>query len=186
MRKQEAEVLIDAIKKMLEPEAKGEARRSLDVIATAGGKATTEAIIPIASGNGPTRFSLNADEFERLYLRIKNRFIDDARIDPILLQLLTTRPELVVEVEPRIVTLDTGNLKGRVARLLANGFFSSSRATSAVRKELARTGADPGGGGSLSDVLGGYVRDGFLVREGDGYLLAPGVKVTERTVTAVS
>lgn len=140
-------------------------------------------VVPLeASGQG--RPALNLDEFERLYLRIKNRLIDDARIDPILLQLLTQRPELIIDVEPRIVSLDGSSLRGRVARLLGAGWFASARATSTVRKELARTGADPGGGGTLSDVLGAYVRDGFLVREGEGYQAAPNVKVTEREVIA--
>lgn len=130
-------------------------------------------------------YGIAPERLERLFVYIKNRIIDECRIDPILLQLLTARPELVVEVEPRIVTLDASNLKGRVARLMAAGWFSTQRATSAVRRELARTGADPGGGGSLSDVLNNYVKDGFLVREGEGqFVFAPGVKVTEREIKA--
>lgn len=134
----------------------------------------------------PNAGSFDDPAIERMYHAFKNRLIDDARIDPILLQLLTTRPELVVEVEPRIVTLDAATLKGRVARLLAAGWFTNgARATSAVRKELARTGSDPGGGGTLGTVLGDYVKDGFLVREGEMYALAPGVKITEKELKVV-
>lgn len=52
---------------------------------------------------------------EALYQEFKTRILDDARIDPILLHILTSRPEILVEVEPRIVRLDLSNLRGRVA-----------------------------------------------------------------------
>lgn len=117
---------------------------------------------------------------EALYQRFKQRFIDDAKTDPILLQLIAAQPEIVVGIEARVVELDGSTTRGRVARLMAAGWFNTARKTGTVRTELARTGADPGGGGTLSDILGAYVRDGFLVREGEGYVFAPGVKVTEK------
>lgn len=125
-------------------------------------------------------YGIAPERLERLYQYIKNRIIDECRIDPILLELLTTRPEIIVSVEPRLVELRGDNLKGRVARLMAAGWFGQQRATSSVRQELARTGSDPVGGGTLSDVLGNFVKDGFLIRVGGGYAFAPGVKVTER------
>lgn len=133
----------------------------------------------------PNAGAFDDPAIERMYHAFKNRLIDDARIDPILLKLLTTRPELEVEVEPRVVTLDGSTLKGRVARLMAANWFQTTRATAAVRKELARTGSDPGGGGTLGSVLAEYVRDGFLVREGEMYVQAPGVKITEKELKVV-
>ena len=89
-----------------------------------------------------------------------------------------------MEIEPRVVVLEANTVKGRVARLMAAGWFSSTRSTGACRTELKRSGADPGGGGNLSDVLGDYVKQGFLVRDGDGYLFSAGVKVSERPLEA--
>lgn len=138
----------------------------------------SDAGIRTASGNGHP--SLNADQIEKLYQLFKSRFIDDAKTDPVLLHLMTTRPEIVVELQPRVVTLDNVGARGRTARLVAAGWFKKSRTGSAVRSELKRTGTDPGT--PIYEVLNGFVRDGFLVRDGDGYVEAPNVKVTERTV----
>lgn len=123
-------------------------------------------------------------DFEKLYQAIKARFIDDARIDPVLLQILTQRPKLEIEVEPRTIALDGASLKGRVGRLLAAGWFDNGRRTGAVRSELTRTGPDPGGGGNLAAILAELVRDGFLVREGEGWKRAAGVEILERTIAA--
>lgn len=121
---------------------------------------------------------------EEQYQRFKRRLIDECRVDPILLTLLTTSNAIEVQVEPRLETLTGTGTRARVARLLAQGYFTEARATGNVRKELARTGADPGGGGGLSDVLGNFVKDGFMVRAGEGYQIAPGVIVTEKILEA--
>lgn len=126
----------------------------------------------------------SGDAFERLYRALKSRLIEDLKVDPILLKLLSVQPEIVVEVEPRVVLLEANTLKGRVARLMAAGWFGTARATGACRQELKRTGADPGGWGNLSDILGDYVKQGFLVRDGSDYLIAPGAKVSEKTLEA--
>jgi len=114
---------------------------------------------------------------EALYQAIRARLLED---EPILLKALTTHPELIVEVTPRVVTVEGDTAKGRVARLMAAGWFDSPRAVGAVRSELARTGKDPGGGGALGIMLNNFVADGFFVREGSAFVLSPRVKVSER------
>jgi len=114
---------------------------------------------------------------EALYQAIRARILQD---EPILLKALTTHPELVVEVTPRVMTVEGDSMKGRVTRLMAKGWFDQARETGDVRKELARTGNDPGGGGTLGIMLNRFVSDGFFVREGAAFVLAPGVKVSER------
>ncbi len=42
--------------------------------------------------------------------------------------------------------------------------------------------SDPGSGGRLSEALTEYVNTGFLTREGEAYVLAPGVKVSEKVL----
>ena len=114
---------------------------------------------------------------ETLYKAIRARILED---EPILLKALTTHPEIVVEVTPKVVTVEGDSMKGRVTRLMAKGWFDQARETGDVRKELARTGTDPGGGGTLGIMLNRFVADGFFVREGGGFVLAPGVKVSEK------
>lgn len=129
--------------------------------------------------NGP-----KPDNFEELYQKIKRRLIDECRVDPILLSLLTTSNSIEVQVEPRIETLSGTSIRTRVARLMASGYFKETKRTNAVRVELTRTGSDPGGGGSLGAILGDFVRDGFLQRDGEGFQIAPGVQVTEKVIEA--
>lgn len=181
MKASEAKILVDAINRLIDEE-----RAATPTVPDVGnGKRQ-----PLPKTLQPTEqvdevAPVTPAEFETLYQRVKNRFIDEARIDPILLQLIMARPEIAVEIEPRVVTLDGATTKGRVARLMAQGWFSEPRTGGAVRAELKRTGADPGGGGSLYDVLNAYVRDVFLVRVSEAFQLAPGVRVTDRELKAV-
>jgi len=114
---------------------------------------------------------------ETLYQAIKARLLED---EPILLKAIAVRPEILVEVTPRVVTVAGDTQKGRIARLMATGWFDEARVVGEVRKELARTGKDPGGSGQLGIMLNNLVAEGFFVREGGGFVLAPRVKVSER------
>lgn len=119
----------------------------------------------------------------KLFEQFKKWLLDDLREDPVFVQLLAQRPELVVEFTPRRVTLQGDTLKGRIARLMASGWLGVTRTTGAVRTELKRTGTEPNGG-NLSTALGEFVRDGFLTRDGDGFILAPDVKITEKELVS--
>jgi hypothetical protein len=185
MKAHEADVLISGFKQLVEKLVDGR-----EVVAT--GPTGDRLVKPNghAKPEPPAlpspRSAMGQDDLEKVYQYIKRRLLDDLAVDPIFMQLLAVRPEIEVLLERRKVTLDTSTLKGRVARLIAQGFFASAKATSAVRAELKRTGSDPGGGGGLSDVLGALKRDGFLTDMNGGYVLAPDVKVSERDVTVVS
>ncbi len=111
------------------------------------------------------------------YHALRARILAD---EPILLKALTTHPELVVEVTPRVMTVEGSSMKGRVVRLMAGGWFDQARDVGDVRRELTRTGADPGGGGALGIMLNKFVADGFFIRDGNAFILAPHVKVSER------
>lgn len=86
--------------------------------------------------------------------------------DPVVLKVLATKPEIRVEIERKTVTIDGSSLKGRVARLLASGFFDGGKKQTAVRNELKRTGHDVNDG-NLYQNLKGMVADGFMTVEGD-------------------
>ncbi len=190
MDHREAQVLIDTIKGLVSPETKpthavvAKSPDGTKLVKPGSGPApsTPSPSIPNHAGEGAAP-NLNAETFEKLVRAVYARIVDQARIDPILLQLLIARPELEISIEPRVVAVDGSTLRGRIARLMAAGWFNTPRALFAVRKELARTGSDPGGGGTLGSTLSEFKRDGFLIDEG-GYVLAPGVKITEKELVA--
>lgn len=119
---------------------------------------------------------------EARYQRYRARLIDELRSDPILLKLLSEQNEMVVEVERREQRLNGSTLAGRVGLLIADGWFNEVRTTGGCRRQLAMTGTDPGGGGGLSTVLGDFVKQGFLVRAGEGYTKVAGIKVTRDSI----
>lgn len=124
----------------------------------------------------------NDGTFERLYLRIKNRIIDECRVDPVLLTLLMSRPEIEVAYEARVFEYTTSTLKGRIAALIASGFFKEvARQPPEVRRELSRIGKDPGCD-NIGRYLNEFLGDAVLLKEGGGYIQAPGIKITEKTL----
>jgi len=136
-----------------------------------------------ASSPAPGRAVTVAETFEHeaLYQAIKARLLTELPTDPALLRVLTVRPELRVEIERREVTADGASVKGRVARLIAGGFFRDGRTQSATRRELARTGSDVNSGG-LSVAIKDLVKDGFLTDDGTaGYhaVEAAAVRIVE-------
>jgi hypothetical protein len=125
---------------------------------------------------------------EELYEQIKARLSAEA---PQILKVLATRPELDVTVQRVTVELDGATPQGRIARLIADGFFAEPRAPGQVQAELARRGKDPGprivdGIRSLSEMgffLVGSGRDSKS-RVTTTYQAAPGIKVRTREIAA--
>lgn len=173
MKREEAQVLVKAIEGLIEKDG-GTPR--VDVARVPGLPVVTRAETPAAH--------LDTSDKEALYQAFKRRLIDECAVDPILLHLLTARPEIVVEVEPRTMTLEGSTLKGRLARLMAAKWFTDTRLTGQVKAELMRTGTEPNGG-NLSTALSDFVRDGFLTRDGAGFRLAPGVEISEQQIKVV-
>jgi hypothetical protein len=128
---------------------------------------------PVPGPIGPTgNGSAATGADDALYYAIRDRLLAE---DPApLLRLLVARPEIEVAVERKTVTLDGTTVKGRVAKLLAEGFFASGQRPGSVRSELQRTGKDVNPN-TLQSVLVELVVDGFLTNEGSGrYKLADG------------
>lgn len=124
---------------------------------------------------------LSAANLEKIYRMFKDRLLAELPIDPILLHLMAVRPEILLEVERRIVKLDTGSLRGRVANVIASGFLDIARKPKAIQSEMERVGASVNNG-NMVRAIGDLVADGLLTREEDGYKKAPGVKVTKTTI----
>lgn len=144
-----------------------------ELIETAFGPVTGVTVTPIVTGTK-----------EKLFEEFKAWLLSDLREDPIFVQLLAARPELEVQLTPRRLVWSADTLKGRIGRLMASGWFSTPKTVGACRSELKRTGPDPGGGGNLSTALNDCVKDGFLTRDGEAFILAPDVKITEREVVS--
>lgn len=120
-------------------------------------------------------------ETDALYNQIKKRLIAEA---PQILKVLATKPAIVVEITPRVVTIEGSSLKGRLARLIAKGGLETSREATDIRKELQLTGGEihPS---NMSKALAEFVLDGFLSKVGNSkYKRVEDVKISERDLTA--
>lgn len=110
---------------------------------------------------------------EALYQAFKTRLVAEA---PGLLRVLETRPEIEVQVQRKTLQLDEFSLKGRIAKLLRDGFFREPRGCGSVRTALKRTGPDANTA-NIGRALDDFTRDGFVTYEGSGYREVSGMKV---------
>lgn len=110
---------------------------------------------------------------EALYQAIKARLAKEA---PALLRVLTVKPEIEVKVERRVIQADGSTTKGRIALLLARGFYDQGATNSATRTELKRTGSDANNA-TIGNILADLRRDGFVTSEGDSFRAVEGMKV---------
>jgi hypothetical protein len=111
-----------------------------------------------------------------VYQHLLARLVNEAANDPRLLKVLTQRPELEVHVQRQVIEVDGDTLRGRIARLLADGLFEEAQTTSSVMGELSKRGfntAPP----NVSKELGELARMGFLTRDNKWYRVVPEMKV---------
>lgn len=107
-----------------------------------------------------------------LYDRILARLLKE----PAILKLNLSKPEIEVTVTRKTVQIDEFSLKGRIARLLKDGFFKEPRGCSAIRTALKRTGPDCNTG-NIGRSMDDFTKDGFTTDEGSGYREVEGMKV---------
>lgn len=111
---------------------------------------------------------------EEIYRYIVNR----AEKDPRLLKLLTTKRELIVQIETPVLEVDGATLRGSLALLLHKGFFSAPKNGNTAFNELQRLGrkiAKP----NVYRELDNLAELGFLTKEDGGYQ-STDLKVTVR------
>lgn len=161
-------------------------KRRLDAL-EAPSRATAFVIPPSMASGGTTdarRYSAEQSfDNEAMYQAIKRRLIEELPSDPAVMRIVVSKPELRVQVERAFIEVDGKTPKGRVARLLADGWFDGEGKTqSGTRSELSRTGPDTNSG-TISTIFTGLVKDGFLTAEAGGLFRSVAgmkVNVTER------
>lgn len=96
--------------------------------------------------------------------------------EPGLVRVLVDKPQLEVKIQRRTIEVDGATLRGRITKLLAEGFFDDGATNSGTRTALKRTGPDTNNA-NIGNVLNELLRWGFLTLEGDRFVAVKGMKV---------
>jgi hypothetical protein len=182
-----SEQAITALRMAIKDGAKQTALQMLDGIfgVDASGEAKTPGDVnplpqvAIAPNNGETILS------DALYQQILSRLLQDLPDNPRVLQLVASRPEIMVRVQKRTVDLDDSTLAGRLAILISEKFFDHKASGHNAWMELEKRGV----GSSKPNVykqLDKLTEMGFLLKLEGGYQSVPGMKVTKKTIEAAA
>lgn len=181
---------ITALRMAIKDGAKQTALQMLDGIfgVNASGEAKTPgevnplppvAFAPASNGNEPSVLS------DALYEQILSRLLQDLPDNPRVLQLVASRPEIMVRVQKKSVDLDDTTLSGRLAILISESFFGEKTSGHSAWQELEKRGI----GSSKPNVyraLDKLTEMGFLLKLEGGYQSVPGMKVTKKTIEAAA
>jgi hypothetical protein len=128
---------------------------------------------PGAARSSATLAPAEMHSVDAIYEELKRRLL----ADPVVMRVLQEKPEIEVLVEKKTVQIDGSSLVGRVAQLLAKGFFDGGATNAGTRAELKRTGPDVNNA-NLARVLSQFVKDGFMTLEsGDRFTAVKDMKV---------
>lgn len=123
--------------------------------------------------NPPAATQPSSTDEESLYQRFKTRLM---RESPTILRVLAERPELEIAVERQVVQIDGTSLRGRLAKMIHEGWFDEPKTGAAAVTELVRRGfstARP----NVYKELDKFAEMGFLTKETDGYQAAKDMKI---------
>jgi hypothetical protein len=128
---------------------------------------------PEKGDTGSTPVGVIADEDE-LYRRFKARLVQEA---PALLKVIMSRPGIEVEVTREVIRVDGKSTRGRIARLIVEGFWAGKARTSAeVQSELEKRGPRPSNI-DLGNELKALQEMGFFTRDNKWISLVAGAEV---------
>lgn len=180
LNRDEAKRLTDVIQSLVTPNGNHQPTREVVARTPEGAKLVRPGADAPAAAPWPPSPSLtgnlDADAHEALYQSFKRRLLTELHDDPVYVRLLANVPSIEVIEETRTVEMDGESLKGRLALMIAHGFFDSAKTQGAARTELKRTGSEPNGG-NLSRAFSDFVGDGYLTREGDSFVKNPRLTV---------
>jgi hypothetical protein len=131
--------------------------------------------VEVSDGDAPDLATSLVDalrENAQLYQAIRHRLLKDAAV----LRVLAEKPTIRVEVVRSVVEASGSTLRGRLALLVAEGFFKSAATGNAAYVELQRRAfstAKP----NVYRELDKLAELGFLTKEQGGYLAVAGMLV---------
>jgi hypothetical protein len=128
----------------------------------------------------PQRAKFRGDEpiaDEAMYQAFKARLIEELPSDARVMEIIVSRPELRVRVKRHVIEIDGSSLRGRIGRLIAEGFFGQARTSAQLLDELLKRGADRPSNIELGLELKALCEMGFFTRDNKWYSLVAGMKV---------
>jgi hypothetical protein len=171
---------LEALKLAIKDGAKDTALQLLESI-SGNHPSGTDANLPAAARAGessaPARAYSPDETFdnERLYQAFKARLTEEA--PGVLLSLTKAIPEIEVREAREKFTMDTTTREGRVAWLIADGYFDVNRVNAEVVTELAERGF-PTSAPNVAHAFAALTEKGFLVAGGKGrHRAVAGMKV---------
>jgi hypothetical protein len=98
---------------------------------------------------------------------------------PEIVALLIEKPTLRITTTQPVINWDGSTLKGRLAKLIAEGFFKNPRPPADVLKECQRRGwlTSNNRSNHVALPLADITEMGFLTKEDSGYQAAPGMEI---------
>lgn len=156
---------IDELKAKIERLEAG--ARNVPGAARADGRPNAPAALAGAGGQ--------ADE-EALAERVLARILELAPRHPGVLKVLTTRPELVVDVQRATITTDGETLRGRLALMIAEGYFDTPVTGNNAYSELQGRRGFKTAKPNVYRELDKLAEMGFVTKEAGGYQAVAGMK----------
>ncbi len=137
------------------------------------------------SANGPVQTdsvadriaSMQGSSFDGFLANVAARVIEQIRKDPVLIRLAVEKPAVEITVNRKVVTMDDSTIKGKIAKLLHEGWFAQERNAAETHAEVVRRGMAPKTPQVRSwEALNEFCSLGLLYRNDKQYTAAPDVE----------
>lgn len=125
-----------------------------------------------APSSTPAAASAAPADMDAIYAEVKRRLLQE----PAVLRIAVVKPEIEVAVTRRVIEATDATLYGRLAAMIAEGFFDDVRAGNAAFVEMQRRG-QPTAKPNVYRELDKLAQHGFLTKEEGGYRAVDGMKV---------
>ena len=127
----------------------------------------------------PAQLAPAPPDLDTIYAHVKTRLLQEQ--DPGILSLLARKPEIHIKVQRPVLEMDDSTLRGRLVRLIAEGFFDSPTTANAAFNELKRLG-QPVAKPNVYREMEKLAEMRIVTLEANGYQKAPDAVV--KTVAA--
>lgn len=136
-------------------------------------------LVPGQNGADQSRASAaergDTSAYESMYAYVKSRLLHEA--DPGILALLSRRPEIHLKIERPVMDADDSSLRGKLARLILEGFFDEAATGNSAFLELKRRGASVAKP-SVYREMDKLAELGFVtIEKGEGYKKVAGTVI---------